>query len=261
MPSSQTHFYGEYPPSPALRPYVRCFWMARTPAADLTRAAPQRVLPDGCMDIILARLGPASAGPDAFALTVVGAMTRYLDAEPLPHRLGVRFEPGMGPLFLRAPASALTDVEVSLGEFWGDEYRKALRELARTRSIAGRIRIMERWLVRRMEQAGAIDAAVLDVIARIVTSAGEGSVGPLTRGARLSERQLRRRFEAAVGFGPKHLARIVRLRATMERAAATPGQTWARIAADAGYYDQAHMIAEFRALTGRTPVELVGARA
>jgi AraC-like DNA-binding protein len=128
-------------------------------------------------------------------------------------------------------------------------------------ALAGRIRIMERWLLRRLEQARGIDAAVLDVIARIVAGGGEDRVGPLTRVTRLSERQLRRRFEAAVGLGPKHLARIVRLRAAMERAAATPAATWARIAADAGYYDQAHMIAEFRALTGRTPVELVGARA
>jgi len=252
--------YREYAPSPALRPYVRCFWVVRTPEADVVRDSLQRVLPDGCMDIILGRLGPEREGRDAFSLTAVGAMTRYLDAVPLPLRLGVRFEPGMGPLFLRAPAAALTDIEVPLGELWGGDGRKLLADLAHARSTAGRIRTMERWLLRRLEHAKGLGAAVLAVVARIVSQQGEGAVGPLVRASGLSERHLRRRFEAAVGFGPKHLARIVRLRETMRRAAGGDGESWARIAADAGYYDQAHMIAEFRALAGRTPVELVGAR-
>lgn len=251
--------YQECAPSPALRPYVRCYWVVRIPAVEVARIGLQRVLPDGCMDIILARRGAERDGREAFSLTAVGAMTRYLDAIPLPLRVGVRFEPGMGPLFLRASATALTDAEVPLGELLGEDAARLLAEVAATRSIPGRIHTLERWLLRRLDRATGFDADVLSVVARIVSRQSGGPVGPLVRTSERSERHLRRRFEAAVGIGPKRLARIVRLQDALRRAASETGG-WAQIAADAGYYDQAHMITEFRALTGRTPVELVGAR-
>ena len=67
----------------------------------------------------------------------------------------------------------------------------------------------------------------------------------------LGERQLRRRFTAAVGYGPKTLARIVRFRVALGRVRA--GEPLAAAALAAGYADQAHMTRELVALGGRTP--------
>lgn len=252
--------YREYPPTVALQPYVRCFWTVRTPAGALDPASRQRVLPDGCMDIILGLAGPEAAARDAWSLTAVGTMTRYLDATPLPLRLGVRFEAGMGPLFLRAPAHALTDAEVPLVELWGADGRRLLAEIAASPSIAARVRTLEGWLLRRLAAAAAPDAEVVAVVRRILAEGGRRPVREVLRGVRCGERQLRRRFEAAVGIGPKHLARIVRLQEALRHAAGPHAEGWASIAIAAGYYDQAHMIREFRALAGRTPVEHLGSR-
>lgn len=71
----------------------------------------------------------------------------------------------------------------------------------------------------------------------------------------LSERQLRRRFAAAVGISPKRYARTMRIRRAI--ALARPHRSWAAIATAAGFYDQAHMIAEFRAVAGATPEALI----
>jgi AraC-like DNA-binding protein len=244
--------YRELRPSPPLAPYVRCFWVARTSPTDVAAGALQPVLPDGCMDVILARHGTERDGRDAFALTAVGTMTRWLDAVPLPLRLGVRFEPGMGPLFLRAPAPRLTDAEVPLADVCGEDARRLLGELADRPSLAARIATLERWLLRRLERAAPVDADVHAVVGRIVAAPDRGRVGPLAGGAGLGERQLRRRFEAAVGVGPKRFARIVRLQNALRLAASGAG-SWAQVALDAGYYDQAHLIGEFRSLAGRTP--------
>lgn len=253
-------WYVEYAPTAALRPYVRCFWVVRTAGVGLDPACHQRVLPDGCMDIILALAGPDPAARDAWSLTAVGAMTRYLDATPVPLRLGARFEPGMGALFLCAPARALTDLEVPLVELWGADGRRLLAEIAARPSIAERIRALEGWLLRRLAAAGAPDAEVMAAVQRILAGGGRQPVHEVLRTVRCSERQLRRRFDVAVGIGPKHLARIVRLQEAVRHAASADTGSWASIAAAAGYYDQPHMIAEFRALAGRTPVEQLGSR-
>ncbi len=67
----------------------------------------------------------------------------------------------------------------------------------------------------------------------------------------ITDRHLRRAFKQSVGIGPKNFARTVRLRRAV-RMATTTGD-WARIAVDAGYYDQPHLNADFRDLVGLTP--------
>jgi transcriptional regulator GlxA family with amidase domain len=73
----------------------------------------------------------------------------------------------------------------------------------------------------------------------------------------LSERQLRRRFDAAVGYGPKTLAGVLRLQRFLALTSAEPSPDLARLALDAGYADQPHLTRECRRLTGLTPVVLV----
>ena len=251
--------YREIAPTPALRRYVRCFWVARATVVDVAEARPQRVLPDGCMDIILARRGTERDGREAFALTAVGAMTRFLDATALPLRLGVRFEPGMGAAFFGAHAPSLTDAEVPLGEFWGEEEERLLSALTHSSSTSGRIRTLERFLIHRLDAARVPDPDVQSIVERIRATRGQLAVADLVRSLRWSDRHLRRRFRSTVGVGPKTFARIVRLQEAVRRASAAP-IGWADVAAEAGYYDQAHMIAEFRALAGRTPVEQLAAQ-
>jgi AraC-like DNA-binding protein len=80
-------------------------------------------------------------------------------------------------------------------------------------------------------------------------------VGDLAAAVGLSQRQLRRRFAVAVGLSPKAYGRVVRLHAAL-RLAGTVG--WAEIAQRCGFYDQSHMIAEFRVATGLAPAALHG---
>jgi methylphosphotriester-DNA--protein-cysteine methyltransferase len=69
----------------------------------------------------------------------------------------------------------------------------------------------------------------------------------------VSERQLHRRILAAVGYGPKLLARVARLR----RLVALADEPLASRALEAGYASQAHMTDEVRRLTGLTPVRFL----
>ena len=83
-------------------------------------------------------------------------------------------------------------------------------------------------------------------------------VSGLAEAVGLSERQLRRRFESAVGYGPKRFARILRFQRLLDLLRSQGDRTrWAELAIEASYADQPHMINECRALAGMSPVALL----
>ncbi len=93
--------YREILPHPALRPFVDRFWILTAAAG----AGPRRILPDGCIDVIL-DVDPDS---DGFGqATAVGTMTRAMLFHPRTRvcSAAVRFRPGGAAPFLRLPADA-----------------------------------------------------------------------------------------------------------------------------------------------------------
>ena len=81
-------------------------------------------------------------------------------------------------------------------------------------------------------------------------------VSSVTQSARtlgISERQLRRILHDALGIGPKTFSRLMRFEHAVRAAQAAREINWSNIAVDAGYYDQAHLIADFHAIAGNTP--------
>ena len=114
--------YRELTPTPALRPYVRCYWTLRALATD--GATPQRVLPDGCVEIVI-NLGSHFLRHDESGRTeiqpralIVGPTTRHLFIAPTgPIRLiGIRFAPGGAVPFLSVSPQEVRDAATSLGD-------------------------------------------------------------------------------------------------------------------------------------------------
>ena len=232
--------YREIAPPPALASHVACLWW-RT-------GAPPRVLPDGCVDLVW-------TGAEA---VVAGPATRPMVPRVRPDtlKLGVRFRVGAAGVALGLPAGELLDSSATLGEIWaeGDELA------ARVAAASGRraqLAVLVDAVASRLAPASAPDplvrAAVLDV-ARPRTRVTElgGRLG-------ISERQLRRRFEGAVGYAPKTLARVLRLQRFL--GLAQSGGDLARLAADAGYADQPHLTRDCARLTGLPPAALVASGA
>jgi len=90
----------------------------------------------------------------------------------------------------------------------------------------------------------------------IVESEGRVRSGELARRLGLSRQTLARRFRRQVGVGPKMLARVVRLRATVARIERAEQVDWAELALDLGFSDQAHLCSELRELAGASPTSL-----
>lgn len=221
-------------------------------------AGPQRVLPDGCTDVIWSDAG--SDGGAAGALFVAGPDTRAHLAQGPPGTrwIGLRFAPGTGPAVLGVPAYELRDQRVPLAALWpGAEVRRLAERLAEEaarsavpgRGGGGRLggagRALEAVALERLRRAEPPDPAVGAVLAGL--SRGR-SVAEVAAAVGLGQRQLHRRSLAAFGYGPKTLARVLRLNRALDEARA--GTAFAEVAALAGYADQAHLAREVKALTG-----------
>jgi len=203
-------------------------------AADEGRVA--RILPDGCIDLIWSQGRVMVAGPDTTArLVSTPAGVEYV---------AVRFAPGQAPGVLGVPAHELRDRQPDLDDVWPGRGRRLAEIIS---ASADRPRALAELV--RSELARAANRR--DPLAReVATRLARGErVGDVARAVGLSPRQLHRRSLDAFGYGPKTLARALRL--------ARAGTPLADVAARTGYADQAHLARDVRALSGTTAVALL----
>ncbi|MFA1542908.1 DUF6597 domain-containing transcriptional factor [Actinomadura monticuli] len=207
---------------------LACVWTAALPRG----AEPfvQRVVPDGCVDLIWSEAGILVAGPDTGPIP---AVMRPGDAV-----VAVRFRPGTAPPVLGVPADAVRDGRVPLRDLWGAEAGR----LAEAVAAAGDRRAALVAAVR--ERMGPPDPLVPALVAALERESVRDAAG----GLGIGERQLRRRSLAAFGYGPKTLQRVLRFQRALAMVRA--GETQAGAAYAAGYADQAHFAHEVRDLAG-----------
>jgi len=247
--------YREVRPRPPLDRFLECFWFvdAEAPA----RPAPERIVPDGGPELIVHFGDPferldeglrPEPQPRAF---VAGPLTRPLHLRPRGRvsTMGVRFRPFGLSAFVAAPLHELADRGTPLADLWGGLASALEGSLAEARGDAQRVRIAEGFLCSRLR--AEVDGTAAAAVAEIVRARGRVRLDPLRRATGLSVRQLERRFRCAVGLGPKSLARIVRFQEVLRRA--DGNEPWVEVALDCGYYDQAHLLRDFRDLAGAAP--------
>ena len=247
--------YREIAPPPALASCVLHVWTYAIPQARDPETA--IVIPDGCADIIWVDDAPP---------VVVGPMTVPVQPWPSPgsHIVGVRLRPGMAGVVLREACQSLTDRDVPLAALWGDR-------VARKFAVASNFDAPESDI----DVSGVVavlgddisslptgDVAVLHVIDWLRRHP-RGRQSSLVGELGISERQLRRRFVSAVGYGPKMFQRIMRVQhclATLQSQREHRADL-ATLAMELGFVDQAHMTRELRHFTGRTPCAMTTAHA
>ena len=250
--------YSEAAPRPELSEWIECYWSIRGHSSD---PIPNRVLPDGCSDLILGirGMGPAVVGTMRAArlYPVVGPVDLF----------GVRFRPGGSFRFLGVPLWELTDQRVPLDDLWGSE-ALLLADAADAVTLEERVARAERVLLARLRSRAARRTAAEELAGRGVAllRRARGGVGVREVAAALGvgERRLQRAFDHAVGVGPKALAGVLRFRRLTQAIAAASERgpiPWAALAAEAGYADQPHLVREFKRLAGLTPAQYLAERA
>ncbi|MFK0173579.1 helix-turn-helix domain-containing protein [Streptomyces sp. NPDC090306] len=207
------------------------------PAADTVRP----VLPDGCMDLLWNEGRLLVAGPDTRGHLPDGPPARWA---------GVRFAPGTAPALLGVPAAELRDLRVDLADLWPAAHVRRLRR--RVDAAADPAAALEAEALARAADAGPPDPLLGILVAAL--GAGRPVAGTADE-LGLGARQLHRRSVAAFGYGPKTLARVLRLQRAL--ALARAGVPLAETAARAGFADQAHLTRDVTELAGMPPGELL----
>lgn len=202
------------------------------------------ILPDGCMDLIWMNGDVVVAGPDSRPyLTRSREGARYV---------GLRCSPGTLPDLLGTPAEELINQRVPLADVLSD--RVTAEFLGRIVVTADPGRALEEF-ARSRRLLGPPPDGRIPAVVRLLEQ--QESVRDVADGIGVGERQLHRLCRRQFGYGPKMLARILRLQSAVGLAgSAVPA---AQAAGMAGFADQAHLIREAQELTGRTFGQLVTA--
>jgi AraC-like DNA-binding protein len=183
------------------------------------------------------------AGPRTHAYTK--------DASGIERAVVIQFKPGWASAVLGVGASPLTDHIVALEDIWGSAARTLLAELLSAENVDAVIACVTEAFAARLPQVSESASARLARRAVQLLERDETRVERVATRLGVTARHLRRAFTDSVGIGPKEFARTVRLQRAVRHTATS--HDLGRIAADAGYYDQAHLAGDFRDLMGVTP--------
>lgn len=225
--------YSEAAPCAPLAPFVKCFWMLRGQTANAPPV--ERILPDGAFELVFHFGDPFTAnGEPQPAAMLVGQIRRPTLVTPSRRAdvLGVRFHIGGAAAFFREPLAELRDQFLPL------------RDCDEVFDLRDRVAAVERFLLRRLHPPARLRVA-RDIAALIARREGKLRSRELTRVTGRAERTIERAFADCVGMTPKTFARLMRFHAYL----ADPLQ-------DHGYFDDAHLIHDFRAFAGVSPAQL-----
>jgi AraC-like DNA-binding protein len=252
----------------ALRPYVAAYTGYRQDGGQPGR---HRGLPSPYVTFILTLDDPCEVAvpsdpkqqPHAYA-TLLGGLHKVPTIIAHPGRqsgIQLALEPLGARALLGLPAGELANLDVQASDVLGplaDELYARVRE---AETWKARFDILDEVLARRLQPERAVAHEVAEAWWRLKQAGGDLEVGELATTVGWCERHLNGRFRDEIGLSPKAAARVIRFhraRGVIQRhVAAGTGGSLADVAADCGYYDQAHLAREFREIAGCSPSQWV----
>lgn len=222
-------------------------------------AAPvnERVLPDGSVHLVFSfGDAPQVDGQPGEAMAAVGASTRpaLLTLRGRMHGISVGLNAAAAASLLGCPAHEIAEGAVGLDELWGHEAGTLYERLATARDDRTRIRLLQAELSHRIAACETGQSRQTRAAARLIAEGGgRRALGEVAQAVGLSDRRLQQLFRQHVGLSPRAFGRVARLHGCLRELRRSPAPRWAELAVDAGYFDQSHLVNEFRALCGLTP--------
>lgn len=237
------------PPAPALRPYVEHYWLIDW---DLPAPYEARVLPHPAVNAVL----QWRDGQSRCEVSGVGLRVHTERLEGTGRVAGVQFRPGgFRPFAPTVPVAEWTGRRLPAEEVTGagPALTEALAVLAEEGDDAHRAAAVDAWLLSltpRPDPQAALAVKLAELACHDRTVCRTARLAEL---GGLSVRALQRLFAAYVGVSPKWVVLRYRVLDALERAAADGAADWARIAAELGYADQAHLVRDFTTTVGVPP--------
>ena len=226
------------------------------------------ILPDGAVELIINLGDPQtlSALDDSNRRTVFrhswisGERTEpiVIDEAGVVHLAGIRLRAGGAWPFLGLPLSEFSGQVIELENVLGAEIRELRERLGEAPTDDARFDLMEDWL--RLRRRTPPTRAVRYALNLIQCGETPVQIGRMADQIGISHKHLLREFDRCVGLTPKTYARVCAFQRVIQSVGHQPQVEWADTAAKCGYYDQAHLIREFRAFSGFTPMSYLARR-
>lgn len=233
-----------YAPSPDLAVFVRHYWIVRW---DLRGKEPfrQEILQNPCVNLVFekgkSKIYGIHRGKSQHLLAGRGDV------------LGVLFQPGGFWPFYRQPVSRLTDRSVDCRELFGKDAEAAERDILSANGDQEMVALAERFLRKLMPERDERVGLVGRIVNGMMADRDIVKVDDAVRKFDINKRALQRLFNEYVGVSPKWVIRRSRIHEAALRAADGETPDWAKLAVELGYFDQAHLIKDFKTVIGCSP--------
>ena len=242
-----------FPVSAALRGHVSHVMLYRETFAE-GHEMRERVLPDGAVRLVF-NFGdaPSAGGSDGGGLAVVRRRRKV-------EGLSVTLRAGAAASLLGLPAGEIGGGAVHLDALWRGEGSALLERMAEMPDDAGRVALLQAALLHRLgdNRIAAGNDIAMQAARLIAEAEGRLRLRDVASTVGVGERRLQQLFHAHVGLSPRAWSRLARMHGCLRALRRRPVPAWAEVALEGGFYDQSHLVNEFRALCGVTPTEFLG---
>jgi len=248
-------------PGPPLSRFVELIWYYENAPQPHRK---ERLMPDGCISLVinLAENQTRLYDPDDVCrvqtfngVSVSGPHTKSfaIDTDEQTCVIGVSFRPaGAGP-FLKLPSDELRNQHVGLDDLWGRLAGELRERVLAAPTPAAKLRVVELALLERAAGMFDVEPAVEFAVQNFLRQPATARIAEVAGKTGFSSRRFIELFKQHVGLSPKLFCRVRRFQSVLEKIGSGKPVRWTDVAADCGYYDQAHFIHDFRNFSGINP--------
>jgi AraC-like DNA-binding protein len=255
-------YYQTFKPPESLTEFVRFFWVfesditANNPFEHLSTASVYSKMAfqyQGGMEL------QQSGNETLFTSGFQAQTNQYypLLAKQKAGVFGVYFYPYTLPLLFSIPAHEITNHTIEISILLGNQGKELEEKVVSAKSTKERLCIVSSFLEKQIAQLRISNSGIIATIQHIISQRGVVNVDDLVERNFLSQRQFGRKFKAYTGFSPKMFSRIVRFENFISSYVKSQNSLTS-LAYTYGYYDQSHLIKEFREFSGQHPKAYFG---
>lgn len=240
----QRNTYLEFTPCEALKPYIHCFWFSKNDSATAYKSL---VIPDLCMDIILYE-------NNGYHADFCGINNRpFYSVNTDTALFGIRFYAWAAAVFADDTMAETLNVYDCTQRYFGDFSDNIAEEILCAEGLYEKKRLVEKYLLKKLGNR-SINPSVLNSIVYSIRYNGKATVKDLVDVNAVSNRKLERDFLSTMGISPKQMVNLIRYQLLWQDAVKHDFNVLDSVE-KYGFYDQSHLLKEFKKYHGLTLTE------